>query len=848
VFAVGPKFEFSWVETRERFRAHLLALVDRSERAKVDAVIQQGALDVASQQLGPTDASRAVETARDLIALPEDLGLLTALTGQRGEPARRQSTLQDAIAATLASYSDVTAFYQSKYPALANRPFPPTRLLLVSLTDTFARVAVETFAELADRRDAYLVAGVNMVPEWKVVCMRKSTMPKLPGGVHCEEENPAKVARLRAPDERDRTYAYEASSDRPANLALVFDPDGKLIAKVAKAYPTPVELPGQLDLRPGDLDQVRAIDTPVGRLGLVTSRDAFMPDVVERLDREGVEILVQPEFFVNDVVRPAGMWAPDTLLASGFSALQRLPSINALVVPSLTGNVYEFSADAQQHIAVKPRSRKAPRGFLVGQGAVAGLAQVQSWLVRDPARSGEPMAERRARLGKAGEAVVSGPACADPRVPGPCLGGQVEGVLAQDVQVGVTRSRIAQRRRKRAKTVFAVNKPIAPFAGVQRNVTLAARGDRVWAAFEQDDRVLLVRSFNGGRTWTKPRRPVAGDASQRHPALAAGADNSIWLALEQGGRVRVTRSVTGGTRWEEPLVMPGASDQAVPSVTATGPGRAFVAWIDQRNFFAAEEGLRQNALYGSRIQAGQVASPVRLDEGETAQLAATQDHAWSPSVASDGERVLVSWMDLRTYDWRIYSRESSDGGATFASEKAVQDTPPLKTDATLPPENEALNHDPVSLFSAGAPLVAFTDFRKYAESASAPHRLYDTILGEPGARNLRVDQHGGDQVSTYAPAAVALPGGDVALTWQDHGSGPADLFVARVRLGSAEVGAGRAIRVDDSGTAGWNQWRPAIATVGAGRLLILWEDERDGPANIFASYAKSQKLPLGGGL
>jgi hypothetical protein len=38
--------------------------------------------------------------------------------------------------------------------------------------------------------------------------------------------------------------------------------------------------------------------------------------VTAKLDQRGVEILVQPEFFVNDTVRPQGMWAPDTLKAS----------------------------------------------------------------------------------------------------------------------------------------------------------------------------------------------------------------------------------------------------------------------------------------------------------------------------------------------------------------------------------------------------------------------------------------------------------------------------------------------------------------------------------------------------
>ena len=42
-FAVGPKFDLSWVDTRERYRAHLLALMDARERGRVPASIQRSA-------------------------------------------------------------------------------------------------------------------------------------------------------------------------------------------------------------------------------------------------------------------------------------------------------------------------------------------------------------------------------------------------------------------------------------------------------------------------------------------------------------------------------------------------------------------------------------------------------------------------------------------------------------------------------------------------------------------------------------------------------------------------------------------------------------------------------------
>jgi hypothetical protein len=89
VFAVGPKFDLSWVDTREHYRAHLLALMDARERGRVPASIQRGADDVASDQLGPADPERPVATARDLVTLPEDIGCSPRCPGRAARrPAR----------------------------------------------------------------------------------------------------------------------------------------------------------------------------------------------------------------------------------------------------------------------------------------------------------------------------------------------------------------------------------------------------------------------------------------------------------------------------------------------------------------------------------------------------------------------------------------------------------------------------------------------------------------------------------------------------------------------------------------------------------------------------------------
>jgi hypothetical protein len=230
-------------------------------------------------------------------------------------------------------------------------------------------------------------------------------------------------------------------------------------------------------------------------------------------------------------------------------------------------------------------------------------------------------------------------------------------------------------------------------------------------------------------------------------------------------------------------------------------------------------------VYLARVRGSRIAAARKLDGGTPVTLAGKLDNAWAPHVAAAGRRVMVTWIDFAGYDWDVWSRTSADGGATFAAQRRVNDTPDAR---------EALDDTPRGVFTDRGPLVAFTDWRKRDSAARTPHRLHDVTVAAPGRSNRQADGAGGAQVSAFAPAIVAQPGGGALIAWQDHRRGPGDVLLARVRNGRA----GRPVRVDDlPAAAGVNQWRPALALTAGGGLLAAWEDERDGPAQVFASVA-----------
>jgi len=530
-----------------------------------------------------------------------------------------------------------------------------------------------------------------------------------------------------------------------------------------------------------------------------------MPDLTERLDEQGVQILVQPEFFVGDTIKPSGPWAPDNITGAGYSDVLRWPSMQALVLPQLTGNVFDLSADSQQAIVIKPHFVHGPRRAMVGQPRARGWAKVGRWVVKDPV--GEPYAKRRLDLGREGLKLLpdSKVQCADARTVGPCRGGQPEGTIWHDVTVGQPVWR--------PERVRGAARPLARARGAQRNVALAASGSLVVAAFEQDGRALVARSSDGGAHWARPVAPLSG-ARQWWPSVAVRGEE-VWLAAQVDDHVVWTRSADGGRTFEPQNAVDSPAETWRPSIAATGAGTAYLAWIDTRDRFALDP-LPQAALYGAGL-GGRTPQSSRLDSTAAPnQLAQTLDNAWAPNVSATDSRLLVSWIDFRSYDWRVYARQSTDGGTTFDSERAVTDTPA---------DQEALDASPHANAATGQ--VAYTAWAKADASARRPSPLYDIRVGSPGGRSKRVDGDGARSANAFAPAVAGR-----FVAWQEMARGVGDIWLARI---GAKV---RRVRVATARRG--NHWRPALA-ISRSRAVVAWEDDRDGPSQIYIRRVRPPK-------
>ena len=534
-----------------------------------------------------------------------------------------------------------------------------------------------------------------------------------------------------------------------------------------------------------------------------------------------------------------------------------MPSVETMVEPNLTGNIFNFSADAQSHIALKPHGRLWPAsnapGHLVGQPEAPGLAGVMPWVVRDPIAVGEPFPSRRHCLAIAGRALLpgSGVSCPDPAKPGPCENGHVEGVLRRDVTVGRS-PRLHRYQGRRARTVpFGRSRPVHRSTHAQRNAAIAMHGSHGVVAFEERrrerDQVLLARTVNGGRTWSRPVRPTgrpAGAANEQWPAVAVGTGGRVTVAWNDDStgvqRVYVSRSIDGGRAFGPPHAIdasaPSAAAQWRPALAQGGGDLVHAVFVDDRAR-SADDDLPQSGVFYTRVTRGVPELARRLDGGQPAALAAKMDNAWAPRVAARGKRVLVSWVDFQNYDWGVFSRQSRDRGSKFAAQIRVTDNAEDNPATAADEQQEVLADSPDPLLLPMRALVVWADWRKRASAGHVPHQRYDVFAATPGAPNRQVDPYGSRPVATFSPSAC-VSGRLALVAFQDASRAQSRIAMVRVRSGRRRGGA---LRVDDGGSGAGDAWRPRLACSG-GRAVVAFETERDGPGQVYVTSARLERL------
>ncbi|MCW5893546.1 MAG: hypothetical protein KIT14_23775 [bacterium] len=852
IFAVGNAQRLDDALTYQSFRDKMAALMDAAHPQRA-SLVQAGVDDVAShlRAVDPLAPEHA------LVVFPESVGLIAAFIGSRGAGARLQASAPLAIASLFEPYGAQVAHYQAKYPGQ-----PPVRYLVLALTDTLHRAFTETFRELAVAHGVHIAACADLAPARRIDAAA----------------DPALVDLLRDPDEPERTYAYEATSARPVNSTYVFAPDGAILVpdghggtlrapaetggvirgSTDKAYLTPIEQPppGEplgLALGAGPVRDLEVLDTPVGRLAIVISKDAWMPDVNARFAAKGANLILQPEAFSSWAYDTAE-WSPDVFKEGGFANLQRNPGWAANVNASLTGNLLDITFDGQS--AILGRRTKTLPGPLgaenawIGQNPDTGFRAIAPWIVPDPGL-GDPsltLAQRRAQLAAQGAHLLpgSGIPCPGPRVPGACENGYREAVVWHDVTLPDGDGTGAVDATRETPPHFSASVRVTSAGGPARRAPrVATRGKRVFVVWHEASagelpNVFLAVGKHGGARFGAPIR-VSGNARgsvhETFPAIAVRGKRVavVWQEFADGrsddrGRIML-RWLDARGRAKGAAVRVDDDDTAgkwLPAIAFAGT-TPVVTWIDERD--PGPEGEAFEHVYVARAVANDRFAPaVRVDQGAPVPLSTHQDNKWAPTIAAAGRQVWIAWVDFRSNNWDVYLARSDDAGATFGANVRLDDFPAYER-----------IHDTPSVVAdgQGRVVVGWTDVR----AREADPNLFAAVSTDAGATfaaNVQIDDSRVDfdpnrdtPTSQWLPS-LALAKGTVFAAWQDDRLGNADVFFARSTDGGTTWGASE--RVDDTGTGPSHQSRPSLALAGRGkqrRCLVAWEDDRDGTTGVY---------------
>jgi hypothetical protein len=706
-------------------------------------------------------------TAPTLVAFPEHTGLLAAFVGPRGAAAREQlaagGTAVDVLGALAGGYPEALDHHATAHPGVVSLG----QLLHLAVTDTVVRVLLEAFGGLARRRGLWVTVGAAL-PRWARVTGERA-------------------AAVVGPGRGDA--AYVATGPEVYNSNLVLDPGGELVAVHDKAYLVPMERDPMegLGLHACGLADVAVAELPFGRLGTVISKDAWMPDVNERLDQLGARVLVQPEAFghwgrPDELDGVEDLWPPDKFQRGGWWMLQRHPSFRVNVTSMLVGSVGDLAFDGQPFVAV-PAPGGVPGLGLLGQPPGPGWAAVGGWDHLDGAAAELADPARRPEFTRRAAAVAPG------------SGRSVEGAATESV---------------------------------------------VWADVVVPDRPAPTPAPDRA-AGARPSVEVGGVGTHLVPDLVAegGRAHLAWVMCD-GRDARgtvlsqaVVVATGDGDRWGDPVAVAPRPPRAVdqfdrqwrPRLVA-GPEGPVCAHLG----FPAESWDLHAAGVGDGTAEGWTA---RIDDAERSSGVLRERGHDAPALARDGDRLLAVWSDLR-WPWvlaQVRAAVSDDGGRTWSSSRRVDggsvepgDPDPRTGRSRAETRGQAA---PAVATVDGGVLVAWQE-PATADGAPALWCARLASDGTPSAALLLAAPTDG----AYRPAA-ACHGGHAAVVGEEADErGGSGLVVRLSRDGGRGFDA--PLVLDPDRRTGVGQ-RRAVALASREGLTVVFEDDRAGAARVLVA-------------
>ena len=345
--------------------------------------------------------------------------------------------------------------------------------------------------------------------------------------------------------------------------------------------------------------------------------------------------------------------------------------------------------------------------------------------------------------------------------------------------------------------------------------------------FKSEKPNLRISDFPSGRV-------QAGTLSAGQRGLSVGQSEmvvAVWSDTREGrSNIYLARSGDGGRNFESNILVndtPGTAGLFGATVALDQHHRAHVVWFDERNgdsdiFFARESDSGQGLTMNVRVnddKNGKAGEEEFVPDEFFDQPAGVTDGSFQtlPSIVIDRRgTIYVTWQDYRRNQADIYFSRSTDSGRTFSPNVRVNDE--VGRAGQLYPS--------LGVDKSGTIYVAWHDFRRGEQDVFFSKSLDG---GNTFSKNLRINDDLGT-AGQFNPSLAVDDTGAVHVAWHDLRNGDADIYYTLSQDGGLTFS--RNIRVnDDQGEA--FQFHPSLGINGQGEVGVVWEDYRNGHADIY---------------
>ena len=293
-------------------------------------------------------------------------------------------------------------------------------------------------------------------------------------------------------------------------------------------------------------------------------------------------------------------------------------------------------------------------------------------------------------------------------------------------------------------------------------------------------------------------------------AVSGDAVAVVWEDNRSGApQAYVAFKMLEAARFDKEMVISTGHEAYAPSVAALGGGRFLIAWE------------QDNAVWARAASISSLEPALRVDRSVSSQI----------TLATAGsEKVIAAWCRRDNAHARVVTTtiDVVAGKPMHVGAAAPVDPAPVVADQL----------SPAVAASAGGVTVVWEDRREahtillYAHAPPGQSFSRPRLLNEPVEKSTR---YGSGSGVTRA-ALVAFGGRQVAAAWMDKRNDKTayDIYGAFSRDDGVTFGANELVQ--DAFAEEFAQWHPAIAGGMRGRIVVAWDDDRDGTSNIWYAW------------